>query len=209
MDGGSHWIRFTGDLPTAQVRDLAIQKRENDLVLGTFGRGVYVLDDYSALREMSADTLAQEAQLLPVRTTYAYTEYRLSQASTPMVQTPNPPVGATLTYYVSPTVTGNLVLTITDDTGKQIRRLDGIAKDAGVHRVLWNLRPDPAAPAAGAAGGRGAGGGGGGGGRGGGGGAMVDPGHYTATLGKLDGDKVAAVGKAQSFYVVPLPARNW
>ena len=213
VDGGAHWIQFKGGLPTAQMRDLVIQKRENDLVIGTFGRGVYVLDDYSALREMSADTLGQEAQLLPVRTTYAYTEYRLGQASTPMVETPNPPVGATISYYVSPALSGNLVMTITDDTGKQIRRLDSVAKDAGVHRVLWNLRPDPAAAAAGAAaGGRGAGGaggGGGGGGRGGGFGALVDPGHYTATLGKLDGDKVTPVGKPQSFYVVPLPARNW
>ena len=49
-----HWIQFTGGLPTTQIRDMAIQKRENDLVLGTFGRGVYVLDDYSALREISA-----------------------------------------------------------------------------------------------------------------------------------------------------------
>jgi photosystem II stability/assembly factor-like uncharacterized protein len=210
VDGGSHWIKFTGGLPTTQVRDIAIQRRENDLVLGTFGRGVYVLDDYSALREINADTLGQEVQLLPVRTTYAYNEYRLSQASTPMVETPNPPVGATISYYVSPTMTGNLVLTITDDTGKQIRRLDSIAKDAGVHRLTWNLRPDPAPAAAGAVGGRGAGGGGGGGfGGGRGGGAMVDPGHYTATLGKLDGDKVAPIGKPQSFYVVPLPAKNW
>jgi hypothetical protein len=116
-------------------------------------------------------------------------------------------VGATISYYVSATVTGNLVLTISDDAGKQIRRIDAIAKDAGVHRVTWNLRPDPA-PGQAAGGGRGAGGGGGGGG-GRGGAPMVDPGHYTATLGKLDGDKVTVVGKPQSFYVVPLPAKNW
>jgi hypothetical protein len=118
-----------------------------------------------------------------------------------MVSTPNPPVGAMISYYASPNVSGNLVLTITDDSGKQVRRMD-VTKDAGVHRVTWNLRPDQgAAPAAGP---------GGGGGRGGGaGGQLVDPGHYTATLGKMDGDKVTPIGKAQSFYVVPLPAKNW
>jgi hypothetical protein len=160
-----------------------------------------VLDDYSALREISAESVAQEAQLLPVRTTYAYTEYRLGQASTPMVATPNPPVGATISYYVSPAASGSLVLTITDDSGKQIRRIDTLTKDPGVHRVTWNLRPDTAAAPAG--GGRGGGGGGFAGG------ALVDPGHYTATLGKVDGDKVTPVGKPQSFYVVPLPAKNW
>jgi hypothetical protein len=149
VDGGAHWIKFTGGLPTTQIRDMAIQKRENDLVLGTFGRGVYVLDDYSALREISAETLTQEGQLLPIRTTYAFNEYRLGQASTLMVATPNPPVGAMISYYASPNVSGNLVVTITDDSGRQIRRME-VAKDAGVHRVTWNLRPDPtSAPAAG------------------------------------------------------------
>ncbi len=207
LDGGSHWIKFTGGLPTIQVRDIAIQKRENDLVLGTFGRGIYILDDYSALRGLDAESTKAEATLLPVRTTYAYTEYRLGQPATLQVETPNPPVGATISYFVSPSVDGTLALTITDDTGKQIRRFDGVAKDPGAHRLLWNLRPDQA-PAAN--GGRGAGpGGGGGGGRGFGGPPMVEPGKYTATLGKVDGDKVTPVGKPQSFYVVPLPAKNW
>ena len=54
-DGGKHWTRLRGGLPTVAVRDMAIQKRENDLVLGTFGRGFYVLDDYTPLRSMKAD----------------------------------------------------------------------------------------------------------------------------------------------------------
>ena len=118
-----------------------------------------------------------------------------------MVATPNPPVGAMISYYASPNVSGNLVVTITDDSGRQVRRME-VGKDAGVHRVTWNLRPDPtSAPAAAGLGG----------GRGGGaaGNQLVDPGHYTATLGKMDGEKVTAIGKAQSFYVVPLPAKNW
>ncbi len=250
VDGGQHWIQFKG-LPTAQVRDMTIQKRENDLVLGTFGRGFYVLDDYSALREVTPDMVTHDAQLLPIRTTYAFNEYRLEQPSTQFVQTPNPPVGATISYYVSPSATGNLVLTIADETGKQVRRLENLAKDPGVHRINWNLRPDPVAGAGGGGrGGRGGGGGanvGGGAGTGaagagagagaagaiatmlpagappgatpvsvfpvgggrGGGGPMVEPGRYTATLGKLDGDKVTPIGKPQSFQVVPLPAKNY
>ena len=54
VDSGAHWTALKGGLPPAQVRDLTIQRRENDLVIATFGRGFYVLDDYSSLRELSA-----------------------------------------------------------------------------------------------------------------------------------------------------------
>ena len=72
VDGGSHWVQLKGGLPTVQVRDLDVQTRENDLVLGTFGRSFYVLDDYSALRGVSAQSFAQEAQLLPLRHAYQF-----------------------------------------------------------------------------------------------------------------------------------------
>ncbi len=65
VDGGQHWVQLKGGLPTIQVRDLAIQKRENDLVLGTFGRGFYVLDDYSALRDVSPEALGARRRALP------------------------------------------------------------------------------------------------------------------------------------------------
>lgn len=71
-DGGSSWKQMKAGVPTVAVRDLAIQKRENDLVLGTFGRGFYVLDDYSALRNMSNSMLAKEAEVFPVRDAYVY-----------------------------------------------------------------------------------------------------------------------------------------
>lgn len=71
-DGGSNWKQLKAGVPTIAVRDLAIQQRENDLVLGTFGRGFYVLDDYSSLRAMDAGTMAKEAELFPVRDAYVY-----------------------------------------------------------------------------------------------------------------------------------------
>ncbi|MGA1584081.1 MAG: glycosyl hydrolase, partial [Saprospiraceae bacterium] len=71
-DSGSHWHRLKAGLPTVAVRDIAIQQREDDLVLGTFGRGFYVLDDYSPLRSLTAEFLTQEGALFPVRTALAY-----------------------------------------------------------------------------------------------------------------------------------------
>ncbi len=105
-DGGKKWVQLKGGMPTIQVRDLAIQKRENDLVVATFGRGFYILDDYSPLRSITEQTLAQNAVLFPVKSAPLYVE------STPLglpgasfqghnyYMASNPPFGATFTYYL-------------------------------------------------------------------------------------------------------------
>ena len=67
IDGGKRWIKLEGGAPTISFRDLAIQTRENDLVGATFGRGFYVLDDYTPLRQVSEEMLEQEAALFDVR----------------------------------------------------------------------------------------------------------------------------------------------
>ncbi|MCK7519109.1 MAG: hypothetical protein MZV64_15960 [Ignavibacteriales bacterium] len=68
MNGGKKWIQLKGNLPTQAVRDLDIQERENDLALATFGRGFYILDNYSPLRDLDEQTLEQENyKLFPVK----------------------------------------------------------------------------------------------------------------------------------------------
>ncbi len=67
VDGGKSWVRLRTNLPTIPVRDLAIQERDNDLVLATFGRGFYVLDDYAPLRQVSRSTLQRDGHVFPVR----------------------------------------------------------------------------------------------------------------------------------------------
>jgi photosystem II stability/assembly factor-like uncharacterized protein len=105
-DGGKEWIKFMKGLPTTTVMDIEIQKRENDLVVSTFGRGVYILDDYSALRSVNRDTLQKAAVIFPVKDAKMYLE------STPFgfrgkgfmgadfFTANNPAVGATFTYFV-------------------------------------------------------------------------------------------------------------
>ena len=213
VDGGRQWTPLTGGMPPIQVRDMSIQRRENDLVLATFGRGFYVLDDYSALREITPQALAEEARLFPLRDAYLFNPLGLSPAGSAGLSplsglwaAPNPPFGAVFTYSVKEAPSGDatLVLTITDDTGRQIRRMD-VDKTAGLRRVAWNLRTDP--PAGTQAGGRGGGGGGGfGGGRGGAPlGTLVTPGTYRATLGRKTGDNVTPIGPSQTFRVVAIP----
>ena len=75
VDGGTQLGAARGGMPPTQVRDLQLQKRESDVVMATFGRGFWILDDYSALREVSAQTLAEEARLFPLRHAYQFTPW--------------------------------------------------------------------------------------------------------------------------------------
>ena len=213
VDGGGKWVKMSGGMPSIQVRDMAFQKRENDLVLGTFGRGFYVLDDYSALREMSSEALAKEANLFPLRDAYLFTTNGSAPAGSAGIGTlsgittfPNPPYGATFTYSVAqaPASGTKLVLTISNEEGERFRRMD-LDSTPGLRRVTWNLRGDPPPQQAG---GRQGGAGGGGqfgfGGRGGGGAPLATPGRYRAQLGKLVGDKVEPIGEPQEFRVTAI-----
>jgi hypothetical protein len=107
VDGGKKWIRLRNGLPTISVRDLAIQERENDLVVGTFGRGIYILDDYSPLRQISAEALQKESILFAPRNATAYIESAaIGSGRQPGSKgesyyiAPSRPYGVTFTYYL-------------------------------------------------------------------------------------------------------------
>src|SRR5260370_39995754 len=108
-DGGKKWLRLKGGLPTIAVRDLAVQRQENDLVVGTFGRGIYVLDDYTPLRGLKPETLAQDAVLVSVNNALLYIParpYGLRRKGfqgAAFYTAENPPFGATFTYYLKET----------------------------------------------------------------------------------------------------------
>jgi len=101
IEGGEQWVKLTGGVPTISFRDLAIQRRENDLVGASFGRSFYVFDDYSVLRHVSEEQLQQEATLFPPRDAWWYIE-RLGKGSmgNSFYTAPNPPYGAVFTYYL-------------------------------------------------------------------------------------------------------------
>jgi hypothetical protein len=102
VDEGTKWIRLKGGLPTIQVRDIDIQRRENDLALGTFGRSFYILDDYTPLRHVSDEALEQDVQLFPTKAALRYVEKRsrLGNRGISFFTADNPPFGATFTYYL-------------------------------------------------------------------------------------------------------------
>lgn len=109
VNGGANWVRMTGGLPTIAVRDLDVQRRENDLALATFGRGFFILDDYTPLRGITEERLQQEVVLFPVKDALRYVETsrfgllplaKAFQGDTYFVA-PNPPFGAVFTYHLA------------------------------------------------------------------------------------------------------------
>jgi hypothetical protein len=208
VDGGQSWVQLKGGIPVAQARDMTVQKRENDLVVATFGRGFYVLDDYSPLRDLASSSQVPPAndavRLYSLRDAYIYPQTGMAPAGTagigPMSgnwTAANPPYGAVFTYSVNGTFGADekLVLTIADETGKQIRHLD-LDKSPGLRRFAWNLRTEaPPASAPGAQQGFG---------RGGPQGTVVPQGRYRATINRVTGDKLTPVGASVSFNVLPI-----
>ncbi|MEJ7623679.1 MAG: hypothetical protein WKF34_06770 [Pyrinomonadaceae bacterium] len=103
VDGGGRWTQMRSGLPTVAIRDIAIQRAENDLVLGTFGRGIYVLDNYSPLRTIKREEMAKPSILFPVKEALMYvrsnTAFASSQGAS-FYTAPNPAYGATFTYFL-------------------------------------------------------------------------------------------------------------
>lgn len=105
-DAGQHWTQLKNGLPTVGIRDIEIQERENDLVLASFGRGFYVLDDYSLLRTVNDDILNKEAHIFPIKKALMFVETRplglggKSFQGEDFFTAPNPPVGACFSYHI-------------------------------------------------------------------------------------------------------------
>jgi hypothetical protein len=101
---GKDWVRLKGGLPVTQVRDIAIQEREDDLVIATFGRGFYILDDYSPLRYATKEMFSKKAYIFPVKTSLMFVERggKRNMGET-YFSAKNPKVGALITYYLQET----------------------------------------------------------------------------------------------------------
>ena len=111
VDGGSQWLELEGGVPTIAFRDVTIQRREQDLVAASFGRGIFILDDYTSLRELTPASVERGALLFPTRRAWWYLEKHPLGFSAGANQghgffrAPNPPFGAVFTYYLKDTLT--------------------------------------------------------------------------------------------------------
>ena len=213
LDNGGSWISLRNGLPAMPVEELRVHPRDGDLILGTHGRGIFIIDDITPIRQLAAAT-ATDAFLFDPRPAIRWQMWgRDGNLAQKEFIGQNPPQGAIINYYVK-AAGGPATITLAGADGKAVRTLTIPNPAAGVNRLVWDLRYDPApagapgragpgAPGgAGAAGGAGAGGGpgggrggGGGGGRGGGGSPYALPGTYSVTL------KVGAVEQKKPLRV--------
>jgi hypothetical protein len=150
-NGGSSWTQLKYNIPTVAVHDIVVHPREHDLVIGTHGRGIFIIDDITPLEKL-AEANRTGTYLFPVK---PVTEYNPNSSVPGGVRgagatgdreysAPNPAFGAIITYYVRDSLTkgGDLTLGIYDATGNRVRELTA-NKKRGMHRVTWDLRTAP------------------------------------------------------------------
>jgi photosystem II stability/assembly factor-like uncharacterized protein len=181
VNRGATWMPLKLNLPTVPVDDIAIHPRENDLIFGTHGRSIWILDDITPLVELDEKVLASDLHVFSTRPAIQYRPWPNSgDSGDKKFFGANPPAGAIIHYYLKakPADGEQLRIVVQDKTGKTVRTITNGTKNAGVNRVVWDTRVDPPVPS------QQPGGGGGGGGFGmfGAGGARVDPGEYTVKV---------------------------
>jgi photosystem II stability/assembly factor-like uncharacterized protein len=147
LDGGRRWDRLRNNLPTVAVHDIVIHPRDNDLVLGTHGRGIWILDDIAPLEHLTPDALSGSARLFPIRKAWQLHRFVRGRNATGQQRFigRNPPEGAIINYFAR---SGDRIeIDVLDDSKRVIRRIaEGRpATRTGIFRAGWDLRyPSPA-----------------------------------------------------------------
>lgn len=142
-DAGATWTRFMSDLPTTLFDDIEIHPRDNDLVLGTHGRSIWILDDIAPLVEWSATVASHPAHLFAIRPATIFHYWKdQSYRGQGAYAGENPPFGAIISYHFSRTAE-QATVTVEDASGRVIRRLEGPGTPGVIHRVMWDLRHEP------------------------------------------------------------------
>jgi photosystem II stability/assembly factor-like uncharacterized protein len=145
IDGGKNWAQFKGNhFPAVAVRDLAIQPRENDLVLGTHGRGIWIVDDITPLRALTPDLLTQEVAFVSARPVQQRIQGTGGWANgSAAFVGDNPPDAAVITYYQRARhLFGKMKLEVLDASGRVVDELPA-SKRPGLNRVIWAMREKP------------------------------------------------------------------
>ncbi|MEK6281457.1 MAG: sialidase [Acidobacteriota bacterium] len=142
-DDGEHWEPLQSNLPRVPVYWLVIQEHFNDLVVGTYGRGFWILDDLTPIQQMTDAVRNSNAHLFPVRPTY---RFRPGTVPVTMSDDPtagqNPPYGAAINYYLKTAPGGEVRIKIVNAKGETVRTLTG-TKNVGLNRTTWDLRGEP------------------------------------------------------------------
>jgi photosystem II stability/assembly factor-like uncharacterized protein len=143
FDDGDHWQPLQTNLPPAPMYWIVVQEHFNDLVVGTYGRGFWILDDITPLQQLTPEVAASDAHLFQPRPAY-----RFQGITEPVVMWndpsagENPPYGASLNYWLGSQPEGDVTIRIFDAAGDTVRTLEG-TKEVGINRLWWDLRYEP------------------------------------------------------------------
>jgi hypothetical protein len=139
-DDGANWQALQNNLPHAPVYWITVQEQFNDLVISTYGRGFWIMDEITTIQQMTSEILNANAHLFPV-----HSAYRLRGITVPYASNDdptagqNPPYGASINYYLKAAPKGDVSIKVLDASGNAVQTIRG-TKTAGLNRVWWNLR---------------------------------------------------------------------
>jgi hypothetical protein len=149
IDGGKSWASLRRNLPTVAVHDLVIHPRDNDLIAGTHGRGIWIMDDITPLQQATMEVLASDAHLFENRraTKWLTAIHRGRGATTGtggslFFEGENPSRDAFIHYYLNPSTAGQVLLEVSNITG-ELKRTYSFAAKPGINRLAWDMRYDP------------------------------------------------------------------
>jgi photosystem II stability/assembly factor-like uncharacterized protein len=140
FDDGESWQSLSTNIPPTPMYWIVVQEQFNDLVVGTYGRGLWILDDITPFQQLTSEVVASSAHLFAPRQAY-----RFRPITSPMAMFndhsggENPPFGASINYWLADEPEGDVKISIADASGETLRTLDG-KKEAGINRVWWNLQ---------------------------------------------------------------------
>ena len=138
VDDGSNWTQFKNDLPPAPIYGIAIQKNFSDLVLATYGRGFYILDDIGLFRELSERLEQSQAHLFKVNKAYRFQRKLGIHTDRSFINGENPRFGANINYFIKDSTKDTAFVIVRDIKGNQVKKITGTNKP-GINRLWWNL----------------------------------------------------------------------
>jgi len=144
LDGGKAWKRFMTGLPTVRIDDILVHPREHDLIAGTHGRSIWIVDDISPLEQLSDRVTTGDAYMFDVRPAVSWINditKQLQMGGAKYFRGQNPQPGSAISYWLK-SPASEVKISIADMTGREVRTIEG-TKDAGLNRVQWDLRGNP------------------------------------------------------------------
>jgi len=143
FNDGDNWLLFQENLPRVCITWIAVQEQFNDLVLGTNGRGIWIMDDITPLQQFTPEALKSDVFFFKQRPAYRFKNTAPPVgAQSDLSRGQNPPYGATINYFLKSVPSGPVRITVHDEAGAVVRTLMG-SRGKGLNRVVWNLREEP------------------------------------------------------------------